>query len=152
MVRQRERPSGRPTWTVVAKCACSVSSCGAVEKYPILYGPLARMDAAAAHTARFRYTSAMPIVDDIAGLRRILMQTRTIAVVGLSANWYRPSYFAAKYMQDHGYRIVPVNPTYTEVLGERCYPSLGDIPHAVDMVDCFRKAEEMVPLARDAVA
>ena len=66
----------------------------------------------------------MPIVDDIAGLRRILTRSRTIAVVGLSANWYRPSYFAAKYMRDHGYRIIPVNPTYDEVMGERCYPDL----------------------------
>ena len=94
----------------------------------------------------------MTIVDDIAGLRRILAQTRTIAVVGLSANWYRPSYFAAKYMQDHGYRIVPVNPAYTEVLGERCYPSLAAIPDPVDMVDCFRKPGEIVALAHAAVA
>jgi len=94
----------------------------------------------------------MTIVDDIAGLRRILAQTRTIAVVGLSANWYRPSYFAAKYMQDHGYRIVPVNPAYTEVLGERCYPSLAAIPGPVDMVDCFRKPGEIVALAHAAVA
>ena len=94
----------------------------------------------------------MAIVDDIAGLRRILAQTRTIAVVGLSANWYRPSFFAAKYMQDHGYRIVPVNPAYEEVLGERCYPSIAAIPGAVDMVDCFRKPGEIVPLAQAAVA
>ena len=94
----------------------------------------------------------MPIVDDIAGLRRILAQSRTIAVVGLSANWYRPSFFAAKYMQDHGYRIIPVNPTYDEVLGERCYPTLAAIPGPVDMVDCFRKSEEIPALAREAVA
>ncbi len=94
----------------------------------------------------------MALVDDIAGLRRILAQTRTIAVVGLSANWYRPSYFAAKYMQDHGYRVIPVNPTYTEVLGERCYPTIAAIPGSVDMVDCFRKPGEIPPLARDAVA
>jgi len=94
----------------------------------------------------------MAIVDDIAGLRRILAQTRTIAVVGLSANWYRPSYFAAKYMQDHGYRIVPVNPAYAEVLGERCYPSIAAIPGPVDLVDCFRKPGEIVPLAQEAVA
>jgi predicted CoA-binding protein len=94
----------------------------------------------------------VPIVDDIAGLRSILAQTRTLAVVGLSANWYRPSYFAAKYMQDHGYRVVPVNPTYTDILGQLCYPALSTIPGQVDMVDCFRKAEEMVPLAREAVA
>ena len=94
----------------------------------------------------------MAIVDDIAGLRRILAQTRTIAVVGLSANWYRPSYFAAKYMQDHGYRIVPVNPAYTEVLGERCYPTLAAIPGPVDLVDCFRKPAEIVPIAHEAIA
>ena len=93
----------------------------------------------------------MSMVDDIAGLRRILAQTRTIAVVGLSANWYRPSYFAAKYMQDHGYRIIPVNPAYAEVLGERCYPSIAAIPGPVDMVDCFRKPGEIPPLAHEAV-
>ena len=94
----------------------------------------------------------MPIVDDIAGLRRILTKSRVIAVVGLSAHWHRPSYFAAKYMRDHGYRIVPVNPNYPEVLGERCYPSLAAVPEAIDVVDCFRKPEEMPDLARAAVA
>lgn len=94
----------------------------------------------------------MPIVDDIAGLRRILAQSRAIAVVGLSAHWHRPSYFAAKYMQDHGYRVIPVTPTYAEVLGERCYPSVAAVPGKVDLVDCFRKADEIVPIARDAVA
>jgi uncharacterized protein len=93
----------------------------------------------------------MAIVDDIAGLRGILARTKTIAVVGLSANWYRPSFFAAKYLQEHGYRIVPVNPTYEEVLGERCYPSVSAIPHDVDVVDGFRKATEMPALAREAV-
>jgi uncharacterized protein len=94
----------------------------------------------------------MPIVDDIAGLRRILARSRTLAVVGLSAQWYRPSYFAAKYMQDHGYRIIPVNPRYTEVLGEKCYPTLRDIPERVDLVDCFRRSEEIPPIAEDAIA
>ena len=94
----------------------------------------------------------MPIVDDIAGLRRILARSRTLAVVGLSAQWYRPSYFAAKYMQDHGYRIVPVNPRYTEVLGQTCYPDLRSIPHPVDLVDCFRKASDIPPIAEDAIA
>jgi predicted CoA-binding protein len=94
----------------------------------------------------------MALVDDIAGLTRILGQTRTIAVVGLSADWFRPSYFAAKYLRDHGYRIIPVNPRYAEVLGERAYPNLGAIPGPVDVVDCFRKPGEIVPLAREAVA
>jgi predicted CoA-binding protein len=94
----------------------------------------------------------MAVVDDIAGLSRILRQSRVIAVVGLSANWYRPSYFAAKYMQEHGYRIVPVNPNCTEVLGATCYPSLAAIPGPIDIVDCFRKTEEMPALAHEAVA
>ena len=94
----------------------------------------------------------MAIVDDIAGLRRILTHTRTIAIVGLSANWYRPSYFAAKYLIDHGYRVIPVNPTYTEVLGQACYPSVAAIPEPVDVVDGFRRSEEMVALAQEAVA
>jgi predicted CoA-binding protein len=78
------------------------------------------------------------IVDDIAGLRRILTRYRSVAVVGISANWYRPSYFAAKYMQDHGYRIFPVNPNYAEVLELTCYPTIAAIPEPVDIVDCFR--------------
>jgi predicted CoA-binding protein len=94
----------------------------------------------------------MAIVDDIAGLRRILTQSKTIAIVGLSANWYRPSYFAAKYLHEHGYRIVPVNPAYEQVLGERAYPDVASIPHEVDVVDCFRKPPEMPALAREAVA
>ena len=92
------------------------------------------------------------LVDDIAGLRRVLAQHRTIAVVGLSANWYRPSYFAAKYMLDHGYRVIPVNPAYGEVLGQRCYPSIAAIPGPVDIVDAFRKPAEMAAIAREAVA
>ncbi|MDH5287095.1 MAG: CoA-binding protein [Betaproteobacteria bacterium] len=94
----------------------------------------------------------MPIVDDIAGLRRLLAQSRTIAVVGLSQHWYRPSYFAAKYLQEHGYRVVPVNPTCDEVLGEKSYPTVAAIPFPVDVVDCFRKPAEMPSLAREAVA
>ncbi|MDQ6680316.1 MAG: CoA-binding protein, partial [Pseudomonadota bacterium] len=59
------------------------------------------------------------MADDISSLRRILRQTRTIAVVGLSAEWHRPSFFAAKYLQERGYRVIPVNPRYAEILGER---------------------------------
>ena len=92
------------------------------------------------------------MIDDVAGLRRILMECKTIAMVGLSANWYRPSYFAAKYLQEHGYRVIPVSPRYDEILGERCYPSLADIPESVDIVDCFRRAEEIPALAEQAVA
>lgn len=91
-------------------------------------------------------------VDDIEGIRRILNECKTIAIVGLSANWFRPSNFAAKYMLDHGYRVIPVNPAYEEVLGQRCYPSLGDIPEKVDMVDVFRRPEDVPPIVEDAIA
>ena len=93
----------------------------------------------------------MPVTD-INSLRRILTENRTIAVVGLSANWYRPSYFAAKYMLEHGYRIIPVNPQYEEVLGQKCYKSLLDIPEKVGIVDCFQKTERILPLAEQAIA
>jgi len=91
-------------------------------------------------------------MDDTTKIRRILRENRTIAVVGLSANWFRPSYFAAKYMQEHGYRVIPVNPMYDSVLGEKCHKSLGDIPERVDIVDCFRKSEEIPRLADEAIA
>lgn len=90
-------------------------------------------------------------MDDIVTLRRILKQNHVIAVVGLSANWWRPSYFVAKYLKEHGYRIIPVNPAYQEVLGEKCYTTLQDIPEKIDMVDCFRKTEEIPALAEDAI-
>jgi predicted CoA-binding protein len=91
-------------------------------------------------------------MSDIRTLRQVLQNHRTIAVVGLSADWFRPSYFAAKYMQEHGYRIIPVNPKYPEILGETCYPSLKDIPHAVDVVDVFRKPSDTPAIAQEAVA
>ena len=91
-------------------------------------------------------------MSDIPTLRRILAETKTIAVVGLSADWFRPSYFAAKYMQEHGYRIIPVNPKYPEILGEKCYASLTAIPEKIDMVDCFRKAMDILPIAKEAIA
>jgi predicted CoA-binding protein len=96
--------------------------------------------------------SSHPMADGISELRRILKISRTIAVVGLSAEWHRPSYFAAKYMQHHGYRIVPVNPRCAEVLGEPAYPSLSEIPIAVDIVDVFRRTEDVLPIAQQAVA
>jgi predicted CoA-binding protein len=92
------------------------------------------------------------MIDDIDGLRRVLLDCRSIAVVGLSANWHRPSNFAAKYMLDRGYTVIPVNPAYEEVLGQKCYPNLRDIPVPVDMVDVFRKPEDVPPLVDDALA
>ncbi|MET0312687.1 MAG: CoA-binding protein [Burkholderiaceae bacterium] len=93
------------------------------------------------------------MTDDIASLARVLRSYKTIAVVGLSAEWHRPSFFAAKYMQQHGYRIIPVNPRYAggEILGEPCYAGLKDIPVPVDMVDMFRPTEAVLPFAQDAI-
>jgi predicted CoA-binding protein len=90
-------------------------------------------------------------MDDLDTLRRILATHRTIAVVGLSADWFRPSYFAAKYMLDHGYTVIPVNPKYSEILGCKAYASLRDIPVRVDMVDVFRKPADVLPIAREAI-
>lgn len=91
-------------------------------------------------------------MSDIETLRRILGSARTIAVVGLSADWFRPSFFAAKYMQEHGYRILPVNPRYDEILGERCFRSLDEIDEPVDIVDVFQRTERVFPFAEQAVA
>lgn len=87
-----------------------------------------------------------------AELRRILTECHTIAVVGLSADASRPSHGVARYLKQQGYRIVPVNPRYEAVLGERCYARLADIPHPVDMVDVFRRTEDVLPIAQQAVA
>lgn len=91
-------------------------------------------------------------MDDVQALRRIFKENRSIAVVGCSAQWFRPSHFAAKYMLDHGFHVIPVNPQYTEVLGQKCYPSLKAIPEKVDIVDCFRKSKDIPPIAEEAIA
>lgn len=92
--------------------------------------------------------------DDQAGLRRILQRCKTIAVVGLSAEWHRPSYFAASYMQGKGYRILPVNPRYAggTVLGMPCVARLEDITEPVHLVDVFRKTDDVGPIAASAIA
>jgi predicted CoA-binding protein len=91
-------------------------------------------------------------MDDSDKLRRLLRTSRNIAVVGLSAQWHRPSYFAAKYLQEHGYRVIPVNPTYPKILGEKSYKRLTDIPERIDVVDCFRKSSEIPAIADEAIA
>lgn len=90
-------------------------------------------------------------MSDIQTLRRILATNRKIAVVGLSANWYRPSYFAAKYLIDHGFEVFPVNPNYGEILGRECFPELKSLPQKVDVVDIFQKAERVPALVEDAI-
>lgn len=93
-------------------------------------------------------------MNSISELRRILANSKTLAVVGLSPQWHRPSFFAAKYMQAHGYRIIPVNPTATEILGEKCYPSVTEAAkeNRIDIVDCFRRTEDILPIADEAIA
>jgi predicted CoA-binding protein len=91
------------------------------------------------------------MTDSISTLRRILRECRTVAVVGLSPEWHRPSHFVAKYLQQHGFRIIPVNPRSAEILGERCYASLLEIPEPVDMVDVFRRTADVLPIAQQAV-
>ena len=89
---------------------------------------------------------------DAATIRAILEGMRSIAVVGLSPNTLRASSFVAFYLQRHGYRIVPVNPNETAILGEPCYPSLSAIPFAVDVVDVFRRPAAVPAIAEEAVA
>ena len=89
---------------------------------------------------------------DIRTLKQIFSRARSFAVVGLSADWFRPSYFAAKYLQERGFQIIPVNPRYAEVLGAKCFPDLRSIPDRIDVVDVFRKPAEAPAIARDAVA
>lgn len=84
-------------------------------------------------------------------LRRILDTHTTVAIVGLSDKVYRPSYFVGKYLLDHGYTVIPVNPTFDEVLGQKSYASLDQIPVPVDIVDCFRRSDQMVDLAQAAI-
>lgn len=84
-------------------------------------------------------------------IREILENTRTIAVVGLSQDTSKASYGVAKYLQGQGYKIIPVNPKYTEILGEKCYPDLNSIPEKVDVVDIFRKPQAVPPIVDEAI-
>lgn len=86
-------------------------------------------------------------------IRGILRKVNVIAMAGASANWNRPSYFAMKYLQQKGYRVIPVNPKEAgkDILGEKVYASIGEIPVKIDMVDCFRNSEAIPPLADEAI-
>lgn len=85
-------------------------------------------------------------------IRRLLAEAKTIAVVGLSTEKTKASNMVASYLKDSGYRIVPVHPKAEEILGERCYPSVADIPFAVDVVDVFRPAHELPEITEAAIA
>jgi predicted CoA-binding protein len=84
-------------------------------------------------------------------IMEILYSAKTIAVVGLSSKRYRPSYGVAEYLKRSGYRIIPVNPSETEVLGERCYPDLDSVPEPVDIVDIFRRSEYVPEIVEAAI-
>lgn len=81
----------------------------------------------------------------------ILSGSKTVAVVGISDKPDRPSHVVAKYLQERGFRVIPVNPMLTEVLGEKAYKSLTEIPERIDLVDVFRKSENVPPIAEEAV-
>lgn len=83
-------------------------------------------------------------------IRKILKQ-KNIAVVGMSKNEGKPAHFVPKYLIEHGYNVIPVNPTITEVLGRKSYPSIADIPDDVDVVDVFRRSEDVPPVVNDAI-
>jgi|SRR5690606_2787637 len=89
---------------------------------------------------------------DPATIQQVLHTTRTVAIVGLSGNELRASHFVGYYLKRHGYRVIPVNPRETEVLGEKSYPSLREIPDPVDLVDVFRAPDALPGIAEDAVA
>lgn len=93
----------------------------------------------------------MPKINDAQIIKKILDQTKTIAVVGLSSKPYRASYGVSRYMQSQGYRIVPVNPNETEVLGEPSYRSLAEVPGTIDLVDIFRNSDEAGPVVDEAI-
>ncbi|MDH3389126.1 MAG: CoA-binding protein [Gammaproteobacteria bacterium] len=88
---------------------------------------------------------------DIRTLRRILNDYKRVAVVGLSADWSRPSNFAAKYLLEHGFEVIPVNPKYDEILGQKCYPDLLSIPTPVDIVDLFQRVDRIPPFVDQAI-
>jgi predicted CoA-binding protein len=88
---------------------------------------------------------------DIKDLRRILNGYKRVAMVGLSADWSRPSNFAAKYLIDHGFEVIPVNPKYDEILGQKCYADLEDIPTPVDIVDLFQRVDRIPPFVDQAI-
>ncbi len=84
-------------------------------------------------------------------IEEILRESKTIAVVGLSPKEDRASHRVARYLQERGYRIIPVNPGHPEILGEKCYPSLSDVPGKVDVVDIFRSSDYIPPIVEEAI-
>ncbi len=96
-------------------------------------------------------TDLAPYQDPLT-IQRVLNSAQTIAIVGLSNNELRASHFVGYYLKRHGYRVIPVNPRETEILGQKCYPSLLDVPEPVDIVNVFRAPDALPAIARDTVA
>jgi predicted CoA-binding protein len=94
----------------------------------------------------------LALYQDAVAIQRVLNTAKTIAVVGLSNNQLRASYFVGYYLKRHGYQVIPVNPRETEILGETCYPSLLEVPIPVDIVNVFRAPDALPGIARDTVA
>ena len=84
-------------------------------------------------------------------MKEILLSATTVASVGLSSNQEKESYWIAAYLKEQGYRIIPVNPTATEILGEKAYPDLSSVPEKVDVVQVFRKPEDVPPVVEEAI-
>jgi len=91
-------------------------------------------------------------IESDAGLKAIFETCRTVAVVGCSPKPERAGHYVARYWQHLGYRVIPVNPGHTELIGETCYASLRDIPEKIDLVDCFRRSEDILPIVEDAIS
>jgi predicted CoA-binding protein len=92
------------------------------------------------------------VLTDLAAIRKILAESRTIAIVGLSPKAERPSNLVARYLMAHGYRVIPVNPGQEVILGEKCFPALAAIREPIDIVDIFRKSADVLPVVREAIA
>lgn len=90
-------------------------------------------------------------MNDIPTLRRILLENKRVAMVGLSDDWSRPSNFAAKYLLEHGFEVIPINPKYEHILGQRCHSSLEEIETPVDIVNVFQRSERVPPFADSAI-
>lgn len=96
-------------------------------------------------------TTGVPGQTEAETITAILKNYRVVAVVGLSTDPARPSYRVAEYLQEHGYRIIPVNPSCESILGEKCYPSLKEIPFPVEVVDIFRKVDAIPAIVAEAI-
>lgn len=92
------------------------------------------------------------LYQDPATIQRLLSESKTVAIYGLSADTQKASYFVASYLKSHGYRIIPINPNATEILGEKCYPTITAIPDKIDILNIFRRASEVPPLIDEAIA